>query len=125
MPISNIIRVIDAADATRNAAKVPEWHGYVYKTTTGLSDADIAAGKYKLIFVKANGDQYVFQWDGLADFTYLGYIANDDGALGTGSPVPGTTLVFDQDLLEAVAEETWTVGAQATFESRRTADSNW
>ena len=125
MPISNIIRVIDAADSTRNAAKVPEWHGYVYKTTTGLSDADIAAGKHKLVFVKANGDQYVYQWDGVADYTYLGYIANDDGALGTGTPVSTTTLVFDQDLLEAVAEETWTVGAQATFESRRTADSNW
>lgn len=125
MPISNIIRVIDAADKTRNAAKVPEWHGYVYKTTTGLSEADIAAGKYKLVFVKANGDQYVFQWDGLADFTYLGYIANDSGSLGNGSPDPGTTLVFDADLLEAVAEETWTIGAQETYESRRTADSNW
>ena len=125
MPISNIIRVIDAADSTHNAAKVPEWHGYVYKTTTGLTEAEVAAGKYKLIFVKANGDQYVYQWDGLADFTYLGYIANDDGALGTGSPVPGTTLVQDADLPEAIAEETWTIGAQATYESRRTADSNW
>ena len=125
MPISNIIRVIDAADSARNAAKVPEWHGYVYKTTTGLTEQQVAAGMYKLVFVKANGDQYVFQWDGLADFTYLGYIVNDDGELGTGAPVPGTTLVFDADLLEAVAEETWQIGAQETYESRRTADSNW
>ena len=125
MSISNIIRVIDAADATRNAAKVPEWHGYVYKTTTGLTEQQVAAGMYKLVFVKANGDQYVYQWDGIADFTYLGCIANDDGALGTGNPVPGTTLVFDADLLEAVAAETWTIGAQATYESRRTSDSNW
>ena len=64
MPISNIIRTIQASDPTQNAAKVPEWHGYVYKTTTGLTEAEIAAGKYKLIYVKANGDQYVFQWDG-------------------------------------------------------------
>ena len=125
MPISNIIRVIDAADQARNAAKVPEWHGYVYKTTTGLSDADIAAGKYKLIYVKANGDQYVFQWDGVADFTYLGFIENDDGALGDDTPVPGTTLVFDADLLEAVAANSWESGAQATYETRRTAGSNW
>lgn len=125
MPISNIIRVIDAADATRNAAKVPEWHGYVYKTTTGLTEQQVAAGMYKLVFVKANGDQYVYQWDGLADFTYLGFIANDDGELGTGAPVPGTTLVFDADLLEAVAEESWQIGAQETYESRRTASSNW
>ena len=125
MPISNIIRVIDAADQARNAAKVPEWHGYAYKTTTGLTEQQVAAGMYKLVFVKANGDQYVYQWDGLADFTYLGCIANDDGELGTGDPVPGTTLVFDADLLEAVAEETWQIGAQTTFESRRTASSNW
>ena len=125
MPISNIIRTIQASDPTQNAAKVPEWHGYVYKTTTGLTEQEVAAGKYKLIYVKANGDQYVYQWDGLADFAYLGYIENDDGALGTGSPVSGTTLVQDADLLEAYAAETWTIGAQATYEARRTAGSNW
>ena len=125
MPISNIIRVIDAADPARNAAKVPEWHGYVYKTTTGLTDEQIAAGMYKLIYVKANGDQYVFQWDGIADFTYLGYIANNSGDLGSGAPNSETPLVQDADLLEAYAAETWTIGAQATYESRRTADSNW
>ena len=125
MPISNIIRVIDAADPARNAAKVPEWHGYVYKTTTGLNEQQIAAGMYKLIYVKANGDQYVFQWDGVADFTYLGYIANDGGSLGSGSPNPETPLVQDADLLEAYASDTWTIGAQETYESRRTADSNW
>ena len=125
MPISNIIRVLDASDPARNAAKVPEWHGYVYKTTTGLTDEQIAAGMYKLIYVKANGDQYVFQWDGVADFIYLGYIANNSGDLGSGAPNSETTLVQDADLLEAYAAETWTIGAQATYESRRTADSNW
>ena len=125
MPISNIIRVLDASDPARNAAKVPEWHGYVYKTTTGLTDEQIAAGMYKLIYVKANGDQYVFQWDGVADFIYLGYIANNSGNLGSGAPNSETPLVQDADLLEAYAAETWTIGAQATYESRRTADSNW
>ena len=125
MPISNIIRVLDASDPARNAAKVPEWHGYVYKTTTGLTDEQIAAGMYKLIYVKANGDQYVFQWDGVADFIYLGYIANNSGDLGSGAPNSETPLVQDADLLEAYAAETWTIGAQATYESRRTADSNW
>ena len=125
MPISNIIRIIEAANSAMNAAKVPEWHGYVWKHTNGLTEADVEAGKYKLVFVKANGDQYVYLWDGVADFTYLGYIVNDDGQLGTGAPVSTTPLVQDADLLEAYAEETWFTGAQATFESRRTADSNW
>ena len=125
MPISNIIKAISAANAARNAAKIPQWHGYVYKTTTGLTEEEIAAGKYKLVFVKANGDQYVFQWDGVADFTYLGYVANDDGALGDDTPAPGTTLVFDPDFLEAVAASNWESGAQATYETRRTAGSNW
>ena len=125
MPISNIIRVIDAADATRNAAKVPEWHGYVYKTTTGLAEDEVAAGKYKLVFVKANGDQYVYEWDGVADFTYLGYVANDEGALDDGEPVPGTTLVLDPDFLEAVAANNWESGSQETYDTRRTDGSNW
>ena len=125
MPISNIIKAISAANAAKNAAKIPSWHGYVFKTTTGLTEEEIAAGKYKLVFVKANGDQYVFQWDGVADFTYLGFIENDDGALGDDTPVPGTTLVFDADLLEAVAANSWESGAQATYETRRTAGSNW
>ena len=125
MPISNIIRAIDAADSARNAAKVPEWHGYVYKTTTGLTEQQVAAGMYKLVFVKANVDQYVYEWDGVADFTYLGYIANDEGALDDGDPVPGTTLAFDPDFLEAVAANNWESGAQETYDARRTAGSNW
>ena len=125
MPISNIIKAISAANAAKNAAKIPSWHGYVYKTTTGLTEQEIAAGKYKLVFVKANGDQYVFEWDGVSDFTYLGYVENDDGELGTGDPVPGTTLVFYPDLLEAVAANNWESGAQATYDARRTAGSNW
>ena len=125
MPISNIIKAISAANAAKNAAKIPQWHGYVYKTTTGLTEQEIADGKYKLVFVKANGDQYVFEWDGVADFTYLGYVVNDDGELGTGDPVPDTTLVFDPDLLEAVSANNWESGAQETYDARRTAGSNW
>ena len=125
MPISNILKAISAANAAKNAAKIPSWHGYVYKTTTGLSDADIAAGKHQLVFVKANGDQYVYEWDGVADFTYLGYVANSEGELGSGDPVPGTTLVFDPDFLEAVSANNWESGAQETYDARRTAGSNW
>ena len=125
MPISNIIKAISAANAAKNAAKIPSWHGYVWKTTTGLTEDEIAAGKYKLVFVKANGDQYVYEWDGVADFTYLGYVVNDDGKLGTGDPVPGTTLVLYPDFLEAVAANNWESGAQATYDARRTAGTNW
>ena len=125
MPISNIIKSIIAANAAKNAAKVPSWHGYVYKTTDGLDEGEIAAGKYKLVFVKANGDQYVYEWDGVADFEYLGFVANSEGELGTGDPVPGTTLAFDPDFLEAVLANNWEIGAQETYDTRRTADSNW
>ena len=125
MPISNIIKAISAANAAKNAAKIPSWHGYVWKTTTGLTEEEIAAGKYKLVFVKANGDQYVYEWDGVADYTYLGYIANDEGALDDGDPVPGTTLAFDPDFLEAISANNWESGAQETYDARRTAGSNW
>ena len=125
MPISNIIKAISAANAAKNAAKVPSWHGYVYKTTTGLDEGEIASGKYKLVFAKANGDQYVYEWDGVADFEYLGYVANSEGELGTGDPVPGTTLAFDPDFLEAVAANNWESGSQETYDTRRTAGSNW
>jgi len=125
MTISDIIRVCKASDANYNAAKVPEWHGYVWKHTTGLTEADVASGKYKFVFVKANGDQYVYQWNGVSDFTYLGYIENNSGALGSGTPVVGTTLTQDPDLLEAYASDEWKCGSQSTYETRRTDGSNW
>lgn len=121
----NAIRSIKPTDAAKNAAKHTSWGGYVYKTTNGLTEQEIAAGKYRLNFVRRNGDQYVFLWDGRADFAYAGFIENDDGALGTGSPVPGTTLAYDADLLEATVDTQWDVGAQELYEARRTGGGVW
>lgn len=124
MTFSNATASINPTGAN-NATKIPSWHGYVYETTSGMTDEDVAAGKYKLIFVKANGDQYVYTYDGVADFTYNGFIANNDGALGTGSPVVGTTLTLGADLLEALVSDAWVTGSQTYFDQNRTADSEW
>ena len=124
MTFSNATASINPSGAN-NATKIPSWHGYVYETTVGMTDEDVAAGKYKLIFVKANGDQYVFTYDGIADFSYTGYIANNGGALGTGTPVPGTTLEMGADLLEALVSDAWTTGSQTYYDSSRTTDSEW
>lgn len=130
MDISSALSYLRADDATQNAAKFPAWAGgYVYKTTTGLTEQEVAAGKHRMVFVHADGDQYIFKWDGVADYVYEGYLEHDtDNALAdisSGSPVSGTALPFDADFLEAAAANSWEVGAQATFEGRRTGGSLW
>lgn len=130
MDIASALNGLRAADATQNAAKFPVWAGgYVYKTTTGLTDEEIAAGKHRLVFVHANGDQYIYKWDGVADYGYEGYLEHgSDYALAdisSGSPVSGTALPFDADFLEAAAGFSWEIGAQATFEARRTGGGLW
>ena len=124
MTFSNAVSIISPSGAN-NATKIPSWHGYVYKTTTGLTDEDVAAGKYKFIFVKSVGDQYVYLYDGVADFSYTGYIANDNGALGTGTPDPSTKLVMDADLLEALASDAWETGSQTYYDENRTTEGEW
>ena len=130
MDISSALSYLRADDATQNAAKFPAWAGgYVYKTTTGLTEQEVAAGKHRMVFVHADGDQYIFKWDGVADYGYEGYLEHDtDNALAdisTESPVSGTALPFDADFLEAAAANNWEVGAQATFEGRRTGGGLW
>lgn len=124
MTFSNAVSSINAA-GTNNATKIPSWHGYVYKTTTGMTDSDVLAGKFQLRFVKSNGDQYVYTFDGNSDYAYTGYIANASGALGTGSPVAGTTLTLDADLLEALASDAWETNAQVYYDANRTTEGEW
>ena len=130
MEFASALSYLRSDDAASNAAKFPQWAGgYVYKTTAGLTEQEIAAKKYRIVFVHGNGDQYVFKWDGVADFTYEGYLAhgtsNALADVSSGSPVSGTALPFDADFLEAVGGNSWTVGAQATFEGRRTGGGVW
>ena len=129
MDIATAMSYLKPDDATQDAAKYPVWSGgYVFKTTTGLTEQEIAAGKFRKVFVHANGDQYVFKWDGVADFAYEGYLAHTGTstlAALTGTPVAGTALPFDADFLEAVCGQSWEVGAKATFESRRTGGGLW
>lgn len=124
MTFSDALSRIGASE-TNDATKIPSWHGFVYKTVAAMSESDVAAGKYQLRFVKSNGDQYVFTWDGVADFVYTGYIANSSGAMGTGSPVVGTTLTMDADLLEALSVNSWEIGSKTYYDSQRTTDGEW
>ena len=130
MDISSALSYLRADDATQNAAKFPAWAGgYVYKTTTGLTEQEVAAGKHRMVFVHADGDQYIFKWDGVADYVYEGYLqhgtSNALADISSESPVSGTALPFDADFLEAAAANSWEIGAQATFEGRRTGGSLW
>jgi len=130
MDIASALAALKSDDATQNAAKFPVWAGgYVYKTTSGLTEQEITSGKHRLVFVHANGDQYVFKWDGVADYGYEGYLAhtgtNTLANIVTSSPVAGTAMTLDQDFLEASCGFTWEVGAQATYESRRTGEGLW
>jgi len=129
MDIASAFQYLNASDANSNAAKFPVWSGgYVYKTTTGLTEQETAANKHRLVFVHSNGDQYVFKWNGVADYSYEGYLAHtgtDTLAALTGTPVAGTSLTFDADFLEAICGTTWETGAQATYESRRTGGGVW
>lgn len=126
MTFSNAIANISPVSQARNAAKIPSWHGYVWKTTTGMSDEDVNAGKYQLRFVKSDGSQYVFTWDGAGDYAYTGYIAaGSGGSLGTGDPVVGTTLALDADLLEALTYDTWDTYAQSYLDAQRTTEGAW
>jgi len=130
MDISSALSYLRADDATQNAAKFPAWAGgYVYKTTTGLTEQEVAAGKHRMVFVHADGDQYIYKWDGVADYGYEGYLehgtSNALADISSGSPVSGTALPFDADFLEAAAANSWEIGAQATFEGRRTGGGLW
>ena len=125
MTFSNALASITPSGTGNNATKIPSWHGYVYKTTTGMSDSDVTAGKYELRFVKSNGDCFVYTFDGVADYSYTGKISNTSGAIGTGSPVVGSTLTLDADLLEALAVDTWEIGSQAYYDENRTTEGEW
>jgi len=125
MNIQYAISAINASVISQDAAKDQSWGGYLHKTTSGLSAADITAGKFKLIFVQRDGDQYVFLVDG-ATWTYSGYIAKGaSGAKGTGTPVSGTALELDTQLMKAIAGDNWLVGSMTDFESARSGSGEW
>jgi len=125
MNIQYALNAINAATASQDAAKDQSWGGYVHKTTSGLSDADVTAGKYKLIFVQRDGDQFVFLVNG-ATWTYSGYIEHGSaGAKGTGTPEPATDLPLDSDLMKAFAGDNWILGSLTDFEEARSGAGEW
>jgi len=130
MDMASAMGAIRHDDTNNNAAKFTVWpSGYAYKTVLGLTDAEVTAGKYRLVFVQANGDQFVFKWNGVADFTYEGYAVHtgtsDLADLATAVLVTATKLNCDADFMEACCSFNWETGAQATYESRRTGGGVW
>lgn len=123
MTFSNAVAMINTTG--NNATKIPSWHGYVYKNVDGMTEQDVAAGKFELRFVKSDGKQYVFTWDGVGDYVYTGYIVDNSGSLGTGDPSTATKLEMDPDLLEALSVDTWETGTQSYFETQRTGEGPW
>ena len=124
MPISNIIRSLVAADGARNAAKVPELKGYLVKTTDGLSEEEIAAGKFKLVFVNADGDQYVFAFDG-SGYAYVGFVAGASRPGDHGEPDASVAFALDGEIFTALVGDNWTIGSRDAFEAARTAVRKW
>lgn len=130
MDISSAVAYLKSDDTLSNAAKFPAWPGgYVYKTTLGVSAADIDAGKFRLVFVHSSGDQYIFKWNGVADYAYEGYLAhtgtNDLASLTSGTPSVAVSLPCDADMLEAILSTSWETGAQSTYEARRKTPGLW
>ena len=121
MTFAGAMSSISGLTTDNNAAKANGWGGYVYKVQT---EAQTETGAYQVRFVKRNGDQYVYAYSGTA-WSYGGYIANDNGALGTGDPVVGTTLVRDAMLHAAEMGENWTIGSQSAFEEERNGSGEW
>lgn len=115
-----------SAGSDRDAIKYQSWGGYIHKTTAGLSTADVAAGKHKLIWVQRDGDQFVFTWNGTNAYAYAGSVAKgQSGAKGTGEPAAATPLPLDADVQTALAGENWIAGSLAEFEAARNGSGEW
>lgn len=113
-------------DSATNAAKIPAWGGYVFKTVPEGAQE----GHYQLRYVQRNGDQYVFDVNGATSVaTYLGFVEHGTGgSLGTGTPVApvaSTTLVYDAALVMADYGAEWTTGNNADFEAARSGGGVW
>jgi len=128
MNMKEAMSAIGATSTTKNAAKDTSWGAYVHKTTSGMSTQDVADGKFKLIFVQRDGDQYVFTYGGTASptYTYTGCIAKGaSGAKGTGSPDPSTALELDATLMQAIIGDAWITGSLDNFEAARNGSGEW
>ena len=110
-------------DSATNAAKIPPWGGYVFKTVPEGAQE----GHYQLRYVKRSGDQFVYDVDGATSTpTYIGYIAHGSGgSLGTGAPVSSTSLTYDPALLKADYGAEWITGNNADFEAARSGSGEW
>ena len=105
MTFAEAMRMIKPDGYTsRNAAKRPNWGGYVFTTKTSAEGASTLT--YTLTFKKRNGDTFVYTWNGSA------WTADS------------TALTMDGELLAAMAAEDWDTGAAADFETARSGANN-
>lgn len=110
-------------DSATNAAKIPAWGGYIFKTVPEGAQEN----HYQLRYVQRNGDQYVFDVNGATSVaTYVGYVEHGSGgSLGTGSPVSTTPLTYDAALVMADYGSDWMTGNNADFEAARSGGGVW
>lgn len=101
MPFAYVIQNL----AGGQAAKRPSWGGYVKKTITTADDAETET--YTLTFVKRNGAQTVYTWNGSA------------------FDAPATPMSLDGELFAALAADDWIVGSAADYEAARTGTNVW
>ena len=122
MTLNSAMNSIRPNSAT-NAAKIPAWGGYIFKTVPEGAQEN----HYQLRYVQRNGDQYVFDVNGATSVaTYVGYVEHGSGgSLGTGSPVSTTPLTYDAALVMADYGADWMTGNNADFEAARSGGGVW
>jgi hypothetical protein len=113
--------MIISLSAVKSAANGTAWktagmRGYVKKTVPSGAAADT----FSLDFVQADGDVYSFAWDG-TKFTYSGKVAHDEnGVIGSGSPVAESKLELDEYLLSLVmGSDSWVAGTALSYDTAR------
>ena len=121
MPVANIVKYL----GDKKAAKRPSWGGYVRRDNTVGDDGEVFS--YKVTIVQRDGDQYVFEFVvSTGKWTYLGFIANNEGEKGSGVPVSSTPLVLEKELFEAtMIADDWVQGDADDFEEARTGSGEY
>lgn len=97
------------ADAVTNlqdgkAAKRPTWHGYVKRDNDSTFST---TGKYTLTYRKANGTDYVYQWN------------------GTAWVEPTMMVDIDAELHASMIADDWITGSTEDFETCRQGGHTW
>lgn len=101
MPFAYVMQNLSSG----KAAKRPSWGGYVKKNITSESDAETET--YTLTFVKRDGTNHVYTWNGST------FVA------------PDTMISLDDEFLSAMLADDWITGDAVAFETARSGSGDW